>query len=260
MKKRFGFTLVELLVVIAIIAILAGMLLPALNSAREKANSISCRNNAKTCGTATFFYCDANNSYIPLARNNVLSNGRQASWAWLLLLTGDLHGGKELTCPGVRSVNGYMSKYTQELTSTSVRENTEPTPWRADYGGFGFTSVVSTSLYSRARLGGFPGASQKLMLADVRLQSGLGTPPKPSAYNDLYIMPDTSVHGNFYGWHALTSNIAFFDGHVEGFRGRTTDPGEFADYIYKQPRFKWNGSVNASNLSEIARTSAWLLK
>src|ERR1700720_2080393 len=79
-RYAIGFTLIELLVVIAIIAILAAMLLPALNSAKKRASQTYCMNNLRGLGLGMSLYTDESNDTYP--GDAALSGFTTADWIY----------------------------------------------------------------------------------------------------------------------------------------------------------------------------------
>ncbi len=98
MNKNRSFTLIELLVVIAIIAILAGMLLPALNQAREKAKTISCASNQKQIGLAMMLYSQDWEGWI-LPRVTIYDNATNGGPWWFTALNEHINNEEVFHCP-----------------------------------------------------------------------------------------------------------------------------------------------------------------
>ncbi|MBQ9771500.1 MAG: type II secretion system protein [Lentisphaeria bacterium] len=172
-KKRI-FTLIELLVVIAIIAILAGMLLPALNNAREKGRSSTCVNNLKQIGLSINAYISENNDqFFP----GEIDSGKP-NWLGRLVNSGYMQvdtKGSLVRCPtgfaqfGITPAN-YRGDFSSPVTGLSNFDFNNKVTYgthRAIVGKEGWHSVYSGDYTKPAAINKFKSASRTFIASDM---------------------------------------------------------------------------------------------
>lgn len=227
MERKDSFTLIELLVVIAIIAILAGMLLPALNQARDKARSISCTSNLKNIGTAVIQYTADYNDWYPHYGTTMFLTDNRISWPQLIMqyINGmparesgntDIYATAAMQRACVTGVFRCPSRVDSEICSNTGYGN------NGDWGGYGW-NLMYMGYDNRERTAAWPydpwvkmsmvgKSSQTLMAGDANWRSGLDEALKFTLRALDTYNPLTS------GVHSGSGNHIWADGHVSNFK------------------------------------------
>ena len=242
-----GFTLIELLVVIAIIAILAGMLLPALNSARDRARVIDCISNMKQLGTGNEFYTSDNDGFLPLPQqpnSGRYSNAINDDLQWSLLFVIDKYtNGKIFHCSARPDIANRTPKWATAESFLMVSGLFQYPDYGLNIycGGLGSWPYSSNETAKNTRI---KHPANKVLLGEDIDQANRANDQRGLYFLYRKYYDGTGQLGQLYSCHngGKTINITWADGHVSSQNVSPSNPYLAAPFDTTDATFTWDAN------------------